>query len=409
MSYKRLMLGGVGRMGGLRVFTRAAALVKIAILARILTPHDFGLFGIAALALGFFETLTETGVNQAVIHSDKKTGELMDSAWVVAIIRGFLISILILAASWPVAEFFRDPEVLPLIWLIAVIPLVKGFINPMVVEFLKELKFGKELKFRSILVLVDAAAAIAAGLIFKSALSLVLALLAAGAAEVLMSFWWFKIRPRFKLQPGYLREILGYGKWVTLSGVLSWAAGEIDDLATGRWFGIGTLGVYQQAYKISTLPVTEVSGTVNQVAFPVLAKVKGDKNRFWKIFWGGIGGIGVIGGIGGVILWVFPTQVVTILLGKQWLEAVPLIRYLAVFGVIRSLESGLQPAFLATGRPQVGSWGNAIKVLALLAGLAIWGRSGVSGVALAAVVSGAAVIPYYLINLARLGKLGKIG
>ena len=178
MSYKRLMLGGVGRMGGLRVFTRAAALVKIAILARILTPHDFGLFGIAALALGFFETLTETGVNQAVIHSDKKTGELMDSAWVVAIIRGFLISILILAASWPVAEFFRDPEVLPLIWLIAVIPLVKGFINPMVVEFLKELKFGKELKFRSILVLVDAAAAIAAGLIFKSALSLVLALLA---------------------------------------------------------------------------------------------------------------------------------------------------------------------------------------------------------------------------------------
>ena len=79
------------------MFTRAVAILKIAILARILTPRDFGLFGIAALALGFFETLTETGINQALIHSDRKTEELVDSAWVVAISRGVLISVLILA------------------------------------------------------------------------------------------------------------------------------------------------------------------------------------------------------------------------------------------------------------------------------------------------------------------------
>ena len=404
MNYKRLMLGGVGKMGGLRVFTRAVAILKIAILARILTPRDFGLFGIAALALSFFETLTETGINQALIHSDRKTEELVDSAWVVAISRGVLISVLILAVSRPLSEFFRDNGILQLVWLAAAVPLVKGFINPMVVEFLKELKFGKEFKFRSILVLVDAAAAIAAGLIFKSAAALILALLATGAAEVLMSFWWFKIRPKFKFQSGHLREILGYGKWVTLSGVLSWVAGEIDDLAAGRWFGIGSLGVYQAAYKISTLPVTEVAGSVNQVSFPLMSKLKDDRIRFWKVFRVSIGGIGAIGVIGGAILWFFPTQVVTILLGKQWLAAVPLIRYLAVFGIIRSLESGLQPVFLASGRPQAGSWGNAIKVLVLGLGLLVWGRGGISGVALAAVVSGAAVIPYYIWQLGKLGK-----
>jgi O-antigen/teichoic acid export membrane protein len=396
-------------MGGLRVFTRAAALVKIAILARILTPYDFGLFGIAALALSFFETLTETGVNQAVIHSDRKTEELVDSAWVVAIVRGFLISILILTAARPISNFFRDSGVLPLVWLAAAVPLVKGFINPMVVKFLKELEFGNELKFRSALVLVDAAAAVTAAFVFKSAAALVLALLVTGLVEVLMSFYWFKIWPRLRLQRRYLREILGYGKWMTLSGVLSWAAGEIDDLVAGRWFGTGTLGIYQQAYKISTLPVTEISGTVNQVAFPVLAKVRADKNRFWRIFKASVGGIGVIGVIGGAILWFFPESVVMLLLGKQWLGSAPLIRYLAVFGVIRNLESGLQPTFLALGRPQTAAWGNAIKVLALAAGLMIWGRSGISGVALAAVVSGAAAVPYYLINLARLGKLGKFG
>lgn len=411
MGYRNIIIGGVGRMGGLRVLTRAAALVKIAILARILTPHDFGLFGIAALALSFFETLTETGVNQAVIHSDRKTEELVDSAWVVSIARGVVISILIFAASWPLSKFFHDSGVLPLVWLIAVVPLVKGFINPMVIKFLKELEFGRELKFRSVLAAVDATAAVSAGVIFRSAAALVLALVITGVVEVLMSFWWFRVRPKFKFNRGdggdrgYLGEILGYGKWVTLSGVLSWAAGEIDDLAAGRWFGTGALGVYQQAYKISTLPVTEVSGTVNQVAFPVLSKVKADKNRFWKIFLWSMGLMGLMSLMGGMVLWFFPKEVVMILLGKQWLAAVPLIRYLAVFGVIRSLESGLQPAFLAAGRPQVGTWGNAIKVLALAAGLVIWGRAGISGVALAAVASGAAVIPYYLVNLTRISKL----
>ena len=107
--------------------------------------------------MAFFETLTETGVNQALIHSDRKTEELVDSAWVVSIGRGFLISVLILATSWPLSSFFRDSAVLPLVWLAATVPLVKGFINPMVIKFLKELEFGRELKFRSVLVVVDAA------------------------------------------------------------------------------------------------------------------------------------------------------------------------------------------------------------------------------------------------------------
>lgn len=399
------MLGGVGRMGGLRVFARAAALGKMAILARILTPYDFGLFGMAALALAFFENLTETGVNQAIIHSDRKTEELVDSAWVISIGRGILISVLILAAAWPLAIFFRNREVAPLVFLVAAVPLVKGFINPMVVNLVKELEFGRELKLRSALAAVDAAAAIGAAFIFKSAAALVMGLLVTGLAEVLMSFAWFKVRPKLRFSRSYLGEILGYGKWVTVSGVLSWAAGEIDDLVAGRWFGTGALGVYQAAYKISTLPVTEISGTVNQVAFPVLSKVKEDRNRFWRIFLGSMGGIGVIGVIGGAVLWFFPREVVMILLGKQWLAAVPLIRYLAIFGVIRSLESGIQPAFLAAGRPWVGSFGNGIKVAALIAGLIIWGRTGILGVAAAVVVSAAAAAPYYVINLISLARL----
>ena len=82
---------------------------------------------------------------------------------------------------------------------------------------------------------------------------------------------------------------------MTLSGIGYWFSAELDDFVVGKVFGMKTLGIYQAAYKISTLPVTEIVGSVNQVSFLGDVKVKEDRSRFWKIF---IGSIGVIGGLG---------------------------------------------------------------------------------------------------------------
>lgn len=393
----------------LRIAGRGITVIKTAILARILTPLDFGQFGAAALSLSLFEVLTETGVNQALIYSDKKTEELVNPAWTVAIIRGTVISVLIALSAWPVSIFFSDSLLVKLILVLSLVPLIKGFINPMTVEFVKELQFGKEAVFRLILLATDGLAAVISAVFFKSAMAFAVAMIAAGTAEVLFSFLYFKIRPRLSFSRQYLSEILNYGKWVTLSGIGSWFSAELDDFVAGRSFGLKSLGVYQAAYKISTLPVTEIAGSVNQVSFPVMSKLKEDTSRFWKTF---IGSIGVIGGIGitlGTILWIWPREVVLILLGNKWLEAVPLVRILAIFGVVRSFESGIQPVFLAGGRPKIAAVGNLIKVIALGFGLVLLAGKGINGVALAALLSGIAVIPYYGWQLGRLGKLGKLG
>jgi PST family polysaccharide transporter len=232
-----------------------------------------------------------------------------------------------------------------------------------------------------------------------------LAMIAAGVAEVILSFLYFKIRPKLSFSRQYLSEIMNYGKWVTLSGIGYWFSSEFDDFVAGKAFGMNTLGIYQAAYKISTLPVTEISGSVNQVSFPVMSKLKDDRTGFWKIFIGSIGMIGGIGVIGGIILWMWPREVVLILLGDKWLGAVPLIRILAVFGVVRSIESGIQPVFLALGRPKVSTIGNLIKVVTLVLGLALLTGKGINGVAEAALLSGMAVIPYYLINIIKVIKI----
>ena len=91
MGYYKQAVNGISWMGGLRLFTRLLALIKIAILARILLPFQFGIYGIATLVLGFLEMLTETGINIFLIQQKEQIDEYVNSAWVVSIIRGFLI------------------------------------------------------------------------------------------------------------------------------------------------------------------------------------------------------------------------------------------------------------------------------------------------------------------------------
>lgn len=395
MGYKKTAITGFGWMTLLRSAGRGITIIKTAILARILTPLDFGQFGAAALSLSLFEVLTETGVNQALIYSDKKAEELVNPAWTVAIVRGAIISVLIALSAWPVSIFFSDSQLIKLILVLSLVPLIKGLINPMTVEFIKELEFRKEAVFRLLLLIIDGLAAVISALFLKSAMSFAVAMLVAGVAEVILSFLYFKIRPRLSFSRKYLLEILNYGKWMTLSGIGYWFSSEIDDFVAGKAFGIKTLGIYQAAYKISILPVTEIAGSVNQVSFPVMSKLKEEKKKFWKIFTGSIGIIGVIGIIGGLVLWMWPKKIVLILLGNKWLETVPLIRILAVFGAVRSIESGIQPAFLALGRPKVATIGNLIKVITLVLGLWLLTERGINGVAWAALLSGMAVIPYY--------------
>lgn len=402
MVLKGQILKGLGWAVALRGFVKILALVKLVVLARLLTPEAFGQFGIAALALTLFETITETGVNQILIYSNRKLTDLVDSAWIVSIARGIIISFLVALSAYPLAWYFNDSMVVPLILLVAVTPLLRGFVNPMIVTFVKELDFRREFLFRSVSASVDFVVAVTIGFLTHSPIAFVAALLVSALVDVALSFFLFSIHPRLRFVRSYLSEILGYGKWITLSGIAYWIASELDDFVAGRLYGITALGGYQIGYKIATLPVTEISGTVNQVSFPVLSKTRSEQRTFMKIFWSSMLFTNAIGFIIALILVLFPADVVSLTLGSQWGGVVPLVRILAVFGLLRTIESSLQPLVLSLGKPQIASVGNLLKVAGLAVGLFFFSRDGIHGVALAALLSGFVVIPYYAVIIPRL-------
>ncbi len=366
MGYTSSTLRGITWLSSFRAITRILSFVKIAVLARVLTPTQFGVFGIASLVLSLLEILTETGINIVLIQTKKEIDGYINSAWVVSIIRGFIVSALILLSAPFIASFFNSPSSLNIILFISLVPLIRGFINPAVIKFRKDLNFNYEFWFRTTLFLVDAAVSVVAALLTNSVYSLIYGLLAGAVLEVILSFILIKPRPIFKIEKKYFDEIFHKGKWVTAYGIFNYLAGNLDNIGVGKILGSSSLGIYQVAYKISILPISEVSDVVSQVVFPVYMKIGEDINRVRTAFVKTIILMFVGSLLVGGVIFFFPTLLITTILGSQWLSAVPVLKVLSLYGILRTLGGPSSAFFLARGKQNYVTVITLIRCLVIL-------------------------------------------
>jgi O-antigen/teichoic acid export membrane protein len=346
MGYTGNVIKGASWMSGFRIFTRILSLLKMAVLARVLTPAQFGVFGIATLVLMLLEMLTETGINIILIQSREKIDEYINSAWVVSIIRGTLIGLCIIFSAPFIVSFFNTPEAYNLLLLASIIPFVRGFINPSEVKLQKDLKFNYEFWFRSSIFIFDAAIAVILVVITHSVYGLVWGMIAGVLLEVLLSFILMKPIPKLHIRKDYFNQIFHKGKWVTLYGFFNYVAQQGDKIMAGKIMGASALGIYSMAYNISTLPISEITDVVSKVVFPVYAKIGGDIQRLKSAFIKSTLVISLSTIAMGVIIFFFPSQIISIVLGDKWLSAVPVLKILVIYGVLRAISGSASALFL---------------------------------------------------------------
>lgn len=365
MGYKKHVAKGVSWMTLLRFSTRLITFVRLFILGRLLTPTQFGYFGIATLLLAFLEILTETGINVFLIQKKRDLHEYIHAAWLVSIARGIILAVLIVILSPFIAIFFNAPQAQYIIMMTAVVPFVRGFINPAIITFPKELLFQKEFGFRFVLFMVDAVTTVILAYITKDAISFVYGLIASAFIEVILSYVLIPSRPKFIIELEKIKHILQKGWWVTLTGIFSYFAENGDNIVVGRLMNSASLGIYQVAYKLSTLPISEITNVINQVMFPVYVKFAHDKKRLFNAFikMTLLSSLGAI--ILGSILFVFAEEILLLTMGNQWLAAVPVVKILSIYGILRTMFGNFAPVFLSVERQDYVAHMTFFRVLGL--------------------------------------------
>jgi len=342
MGYKKETLKGISWIGALRGSTRVVSFIKTVIIARILAPEDVGLFTIAFFMLALMEVLTETGINVVLLQKKENVEEYISTAWIISISRAFLIFIVLFISSPYIALFFKMPQAVGLIKLISVVPLMRGFINPSIIFFQKRLEFGKDFFFRFAIYIFDALVAIAATIYLNSPYGLVVGLIAGVILEIILSYLMVQPWPGFIFEKNKAKEVINRGKWMTGAGIFQYLFREGDDAVVGRLLGGAALGYYQMAYKIATLPISEVADVFAKVTLPIYVKISDDKKRLRKAFIQTTIVVSIFSFSFGVILIIFARPVVALLLGEKWLPAVPALRIVSVYAIIRAI---VQPAF----------------------------------------------------------------
>lgn len=394
MGYFKDAVKGVSWVGALRISTRLVAVLKIFILGRILVPEQFGLIGIATLVLSLVEIFTETGINVFLLQEKKEIDKYINTAWVTSIGRGFLICALILISTLFIPSFFRSIESASLLILISLVPLIKGFINPAIIKLQKNLLFNQDFAFRFVLFTVDASVAIILGIITKNPTSLVYGLIVGAILEVFLSFYFMKPTPKFVIEKAKIQEIISRGKWIAGAGIFEYFFREGDDIVVGRLLGASPLGLYQMAYKIATLPITEVADVFGKVTLPVFVRIGSDKNRLKIALIKTTLSVTAIVLPFGILLIVFSEQIITFLLGNQWVGAASALQFVAIYAVLRAIINPPLTLFLAMKRQKVVTlvtfisiFGMAVTIIPLVL------KFGITGAGISTIIGVAVSLP----------------
>ncbi len=399
MGYFERAFKGISWMAGLRATTRGLVIVKTAILARILLPTQFGIYGIATIVLGFLETLTETGINIFLIQGKDKIDEYVDSAWVVSIFRGVTICILIIIFTPLIASFFSSPKAYQILYLTSFVPLIRGFINPSVIKFQKSLQFNKQYYYEAFLFFIDTASAVSITFFTRSENSLIWGMLIAALVEVILSFVIFSPKPKFSLNWVKVRKVITVGKWITGASVFNYLFENVDDIFVGRILGTQSLGIYQQAYRIASMPASEVGEIFNKVTFPVYVEMGGDKRRIRTAFLKTLFVISVFVLVFGSVVFYFPKQIVGILLGNNWLSAVPILQILAIYGVTKAITNSFFSLFLGIEKQKIVTLTTFVRAVVLVISIypliSIFGILGAGFAAIIAAFSSLPILIYF--------------
>lgn len=400
MGYTKEALKGIAFVGLIRVATRILSFVKTIVIARILSPFEFGLFGIATLVLVFVEIITETGVNIFLVQKKDDVDKYINTSWIVSIIRGAFISLVIFISSSFIANFFKAPASLNLLILISAVPFLRGFINPSIVKFQKELRFSLEFYYRTSIFLIETVLSIILVILTKSVEGLVWGMIIAVFFEVILSHSMIKPRPTFSFNNQLFREVIGFGKWITASTIFNYFYQHGDDMAVGRLLGPRSLGIYDMAYRISLVPITDIADVIFRVTFPVYVKISDDLKRLRRAFLRSLFFVIILVLPISLALFYFPREIVLIVLGNKWIEVAPILQVLAIFAFVRAISVFSSTVFLSLGKQQITTLINFVGLLGLAITIIPFVMNwGLLGAAYSALVGTSLTIPVIFFNL----------
>ncbi len=382
---------GVAWMMLFRVAERLLGIVSTLILVRLLAPADFGLVAMAISIIAAVEVMGAFSFDTVLIQRQDAARSHYDTAWTFNVVVASGVALTLIALAVPAAQFYEEPRLTVIVLLLALGSWVGGFENIGVVDFRKSLEFGKEFRYLMIKRLISFGTVVPLSFVFKNYWALVISTVITRFAVVATSFLIHHYRPRLSLAARH--DLFNFSKWLLLNNLVLLARDRSADFTIGRLLGPHQLGLYAVSNEVATLP-QQMSAPVNRAVFPGYAKHASDMSQLRASFTQVTALLWALAVPSGIGIAIIAPVLVPVVLGEQWIEAIPLLQILAGAGTIMVIQDNIAYVFYALGRPRVQmmlTLAYVVVLLPLLIGLTA--ALGATGAAWAHLATGAVCVP----------------
>ncbi len=358
------------------------ALAHTMVLARLLSPEDFGLQGMVVVVTGFLGLFRNAGLGMATIQRLEITHEGTSTLFWINVAVGALLATLCAASAPLIVAFYHQPR---LYW-VAVVSGIMFLFNGLAAQhgalLQRAMRFVTQAKIDVLSLTVGSAVGIVMALLGCRYWSLVgMALVGSIVSTAAM---WLAVpwRPGPPRRRSGIRSMLHFGGLATCNSFLVFLAWNAEKLLLGRFWGADALGLYGRAFQLVTLPVEQTNVALGSVAFPALSRIQHDARRLARSFLRGFGLVVSLTIPITICCALFAEEIVRIVLGAKWMEAAPIFRLLAPVALVFAVANPLSWLVVSTGRIKRSLSMTAATTPFVIVGIVLGLSHGPKGVAL---------------------------
>lgn len=379
-SVKKQMVTGVFYTSVSKYIGIVVNLGVSGVLARLFTPEQFGIVGIATVIIAFFSIFSELGIGPAVIQRKNLSRHDLDGIFSLTVWSGGGIALLFFAASGGIASFYDDSESLRSICRILSINLFFASANIVPKALLYKEKRFRFIAMRSLAVqIVGGAAAISAA--YSGAGIYALTINPVFSSVLLFAVNYRQNPLRLRLRPG--REALGkvfsFSAYQFSFQIINYFSRNLDKLLMGRYMSLSQLGYYEKSYRLMMLPLQHIAFVVSPVMHPIFAEMQHDPRQIATQYMKVIRLLAFIGLPLSAALCFTSRELILLIFGPQWEASVDVLRILSLSVGIQIVMSTSGSIFQAANATRMlflcGLFSATLNVAAIVTGIFAFGTT----------------------------------
>lgn len=326
-------------------------LVTTSVLARLLSPEEFGIATVINIFLIFFNNLADMGFGAGVVQKKEIDNKFISSIFYFTSFLGFLLSIVFYLFSKYWIVYYYENIVYEKLGMLVALNLLLVSIGIVPRALINRKKMFKEFGVINFLSnFLSGIVTIVLAYLEFSYYSIVLQGIIMNLLVNLLIILKLKFKIEFSFEIKYIKDILGYSSYFFIFNFINYFARNLDNILIGKYMGVISLGFYDKAYKLMLFPLSALTGIISSVLHPVFARYQDDKEKIYREYLEIIKVLSFLGIMISNVAYFNTREIILILYGESWKDVVPIFKILACAIFIQVVLSTTGSIFLALGR-----------------------------------------------------------